>query len=81
MITCNPTSCKNIATFPDVIPEFLYREYRPKEDIEFLENGTEVSAVNPKTYVFEPDKSVGNPEVDLIRTINIPIVVSFMMSL
>ncbi|XP_040273892.1 lysosome membrane protein 2 isoform X2 [Bufo bufo] len=58
----------------DEIGPYTYREYRPKEDIEFLENGTEVSAVNPKTYIFEPDKSVGNPEVDLIRTVNIPIV-------
>ncbi|KAG9480654.1 hypothetical protein GDO78_012231 [Eleutherodactylus coqui] len=58
----------------DEIGPYTYREYRPKEDIDFLENGTEVSAVNPKTYVFEPDKSVGDPEEDLIRTINIPIV-------
>ncbi|XP_056424684.1 lysosome membrane protein 2 isoform X2 [Hyla sarda] len=58
----------------DEIGPYTYREYRPKEDVDFLENGTEVSAVNPKTYIFEPDKSVGNPEVDLIRTVNIPIV-------
>ncbi|XP_075716853.1 lysosome membrane protein 2 [Rhinoderma darwinii] len=58
----------------DEIGPYTYREYRSKEDVEFLENGTEVSAVNPKTYIFEPDKSVGNPEVDFIRTINIPIV-------
>ncbi|XP_069834348.1 lysosome membrane protein 2 [Dendropsophus ebraccatus] len=58
----------------DEIGPYTYREYRPKEDVDFLENGTEVSAVSPKTYIFEPDKSVGNPEVDLIRTINIPIV-------
>lgn len=44
--------------------------------VQFLDNGTKVSALNPKTYVFEPEKSVGNPEVDLIRTINVPAVVS-----
>lgn len=44
--------------------------------VQFLDNGTKVSALNPKTYVFEPQKSVGDPEVDLIRTINIPAVVS-----
>lgn len=45
-------------------------------NVQFLDNGTKVSALNPKTYVFEPEKSVGNPEVDLIRTINVPAVVS-----
>lgn len=44
--------------------------------VQFLDNGTKVSALNPKTYVFEPQKSVGDPEVDLIRTINVPAVVS-----
>ena len=44
--------------------------------VQFLDNGTKVSALNPKTYVFEPQKSVGDPEVDLIRTVNIPAVVS-----
>lgn len=44
--------------------------------VQFLDNGTKVSALNPKTYVFELEKSVGDPEVDLIRTINIPAVVS-----
>lgn len=44
--------------------------------VQFLDNGTKVSALNPKTYVFEPEKSVGDPEADLIRTVNIPAVVS-----
>lgn len=44
--------------------------------VQFLDNGTKVSALNPKTYVFEPQKSVGDPEVDLIRTVNVPAVVS-----
>ncbi|KAM4709131.1 lysosome membrane protein 2 [Discoglossus pictus] len=56
------------------IGPYTYREYRPKEAVEFYNNGTEVSAVSPKTYVFEPDKSVGDPKVDLIRTVNIPAV-------
>lgn len=54
----------------------LFREYRPRVHVQFLDNGTKVSALNPKTYVFEPQKSVGDPRVDLIRTINIPAVVS-----
>ncbi|XP_071972393.1 lysosome membrane protein 2 [Engystomops pustulosus] len=64
----------------DEIGPYTYREYRPKEDVEFLENGTEVSALSLKTYVFEREKSVGDPEVDLIRTINIPIVTLLEMS-
>lgn len=58
----------------DEIGPYVYREYRPKENIEFLENGTEVSAVNPKTYVFEAEMSKGNPRTDLVRTVNIPVV-------
>ncbi|CAB1351993.1 unnamed protein product, partial [Coregonus sp. 'balchen'] len=50
---------------------YTYREFRPMERVNFLENGTKVSAVNTKTYVFEPDMSRG-PESDLIRTVNIP---------
>lgn len=51
------------------------REYRPRVNITFLENGTKLYALNPKTFVFVPEKSAGNPEVDLIRTVNIPFVV------
>ncbi|KAG7257178.1 hypothetical protein CRUP_032768 [Coryphaenoides rupestris] len=52
---------------------YTYREYRPMEDVDFLDNGTRVSALNPKTYVFQRDMSVG-PESDQIRTVNIPAV-------
>lgn len=41
----------------------------------FLENGTKVFALNPKSFVFVREKSVGDPEVDIVRTINIPYVV------
>lgn len=51
------------------------REYRPRENVTFLENGTKVYALNPKTFVYVPEKSAGDPEVDIIRTINIPFVV------
>lgn len=54
---------------------FRTREYRPRENVTFLENGTKVYALNPKTFVFVPEKSAGDPEVDLVRTINIPFVV------
>ncbi|XP_013859290.1 lysosome membrane protein 2c [Austrofundulus limnaeus] len=53
------------------IGPYTYREYRPMEEVMFQDNGTKVAAVNPKTYIFQPDMSRG-PESDLIRTINIP---------
>lgn len=56
---------------------FHTREYRPRENVTFLENGTKIYALNPKTFVFVPEKSAGNPEVDIVRTVNIPFVVSY----
>ncbi|MED6257026.1 hypothetical protein ATANTOWER_006973 [Ataeniobius toweri] len=53
---------------------YTYREYRPRENVTFLENGTKVYALNPKSFVFVPEKSAGDPEVDIIRTVNIPYV-------
>ncbi|XP_034048053.1 lysosome membrane protein 2c [Thalassophryne amazonica] len=50
---------------------YTYREYRPMEQVEFLDNGTKVAAINRKTYIFQPDMSYG-PESDVIRTVNIP---------
>ena len=44
------------------------------EDIAFMENGTKVSAVNTKTYIFEANMSIGL-ESDLMRTVNIPALV------
>ncbi|XP_056458738.1 lysosome membrane protein 2a isoform X1 [Gadus chalcogrammus] len=56
------------------IGPYTYREYRPRENVTFLENGTKLFALNPKSFVFVPEKSCGDPEVDLLRTINIPFV-------
>lgn len=56
------------------IGPYTYREYRPRENVTFLENGTKVYALNPKSFVFVPEKSVGDPEVDIVRTVNIPFV-------
>ncbi|XP_030598491.1 lysosome membrane protein 2c [Archocentrus centrarchus] len=53
------------------IGPYTYREYRPMEQIDFQDNGTKVTAVNTKTYIFQPNMSRG-PESDLIRTVNIP---------
>ncbi|XP_037548250.1 lysosome membrane protein 2c [Nematolebias whitei] len=53
------------------IGPYTYREYRPMEEVVFQDNGTKVAAVNPKTYIFQPNMSRG-PESDLIRTVNIP---------
>ncbi|XP_053317639.1 lysosome membrane protein 2 [Spea bombifrons] len=62
------------------IGPYTYREYRPRENVSFLDNGTAVSATTPKTYVFEPDKSVSDPHEDLIRTVNIPVVTILEMT-
>uniref|UniRef100_A0A8C9TX57 Lysosome membrane protein 2-like n=1 Tax=Scleropages formosus TaxID=113540 RepID=A0A8C9TX57_SCLFO len=53
---------------------YTYREYRPRENVTFMENGSMVSAFSPKTFVFRPDLSVGDPEVDVVTTVNIPAV-------
>ncbi|KAB5549199.1 hypothetical protein PHYPO_G00064640 [Pangasianodon hypophthalmus] len=53
---------------------YTYREYRPKENVTFVENGTKVSALTPKTFVFVPEMSAGDPSVDLVTTVNIPAV-------
>ncbi|NP_001080106.1 scavenger receptor class B member 2 L homeolog [Xenopus laevis] len=66
--------------FVTEIGPYTYREYRQKENITFSVNETEVSAVTPKTYVFEPEMSVGDPKVDLIRTVNIPLVTVMEMT-
>ncbi|KAG5834634.1 hypothetical protein ANANG_G00263520 [Anguilla anguilla] len=59
------------ATVEQVGP-YTYREYRPRENVSFVDNGTKVSAFTPKSFVFLPEQSVGDPEVDLVTTINIP---------
>uniref|UniRef100_A0A3Q2ST58 Scavenger receptor class B, member 2a n=1 Tax=Fundulus heteroclitus TaxID=8078 RepID=A0A3Q2ST58_FUNHE len=56
------------------IGPYTYREYRPRENVTFLENGTKIYALNPKSFVFVPEKSAGDPEVDIITTVNIPYV-------
>uniref|UniRef100_A0A3Q3K6X2 Uncharacterized protein n=1 Tax=Monopterus albus TaxID=43700 RepID=A0A3Q3K6X2_MONAL len=53
------------------IGPYTYREYRLMEQVSFSDNGTKVTAVNTKTYIFQPNMSWG-PESDLIRTVNIP---------
>lgn len=57
-------------------PFLSCREIRNKADIQFGDNGTTISAVSNKAYVFVRDQSVGDPKIDLIRTLNIPAVVS-----
>lgn len=49
------------------------------EEVTFVENGTKVTAINPKTYVFVPNMSRGS-EDDLVRTVNIPAVVRCSVS-
>lgn len=52
---------------------YTYRELRNKANIQFGENGTTISAVSNKAYIFERNQSVGDPNVDLIRTVNVPL--------
>uniref|UniRef100_A0A2I3MSJ1 Scavenger receptor class B member 2 n=4 Tax=Cercopithecinae TaxID=9528 RepID=A0A2I3MSJ1_PAPAN len=52
---------------------YTYRELRNKANVQFGDNGTTISAVSNKAYVFERDQSVGDPKIDLIRTLNIPV--------
>uniref|UniRef100_A0A9J8CIN4 Uncharacterized protein n=2 Tax=Cyprinus carpio TaxID=7962 RepID=A0A9J8CIN4_CYPCA len=56
------------------IGPYTYREYRPRENVTFLENGTKIFATNPKSFVFLRDMSVGDPEVDRLTTVNIPFI-------
>ncbi|MEQ2252200.1 hypothetical protein ILYODFUR_019316 [Ilyodon furcidens] len=55
------------------IGPYTYREYRYKDNVTMVENGTKVSAYNTKSFVFLRDKSVGDPTVDIITTVNIPV--------
>lgn len=55
------------------IGPYTYREYRYKDNVTMVDNGTKVSAYNTKSFVFLRDKSVGDPTVDSITTVNIPI--------
>ncbi|XP_067278854.1 lysosome membrane protein 2-like isoform X2 [Pseudorasbora parva] len=53
---------------------YTYREYRPKHNVTFVENGTKVSAYTKKIFVFVREKSVGDPSEDMVTTVNIPAV-------
>lgn len=50
----------------------LLREYRYKDNVSMVANGSKVSAYNTKSFVFLREKSVGDPAVDSITTVNIP---------
>lgn len=54
------------------IGPYTYREYRYKDNVSMVENGTMVAGYNTKSFVFLRDKSVGDPAVDSITTVNIP---------
>ncbi|XP_068430555.1 lysosome membrane protein 2-like isoform X2 [Clinocottus analis] len=51
---------------------YAYREYRYKDNVSMLENDKMVSAYTYKSFVFLREKSVGDPAVDSITTVNIP---------
>ncbi|XP_018517966.1 lysosome membrane protein 2 isoform X1 [Lates calcarifer] len=51
---------------------YTYREYRYKDNVTMVEDGTLVSAYNTKSFVFLRERSVGDPAVDNITTVNIP---------
>uniref|UniRef100_A0A3Q0SDW2 Scavenger receptor class B, member 2a n=1 Tax=Amphilophus citrinellus TaxID=61819 RepID=A0A3Q0SDW2_AMPCI len=55
------------------IGPYTYRwEYRYKDNVTMVENGRMVAAYNTKSFVFLREKSVGDPAVDSITTVNIP---------
>ncbi|XP_051961858.1 lysosome membrane protein 2-like [Xyrauchen texanus] len=54
---------------------YTYRQYRPKRNVTFVDNGMKVAAYTQKSFVFVPEKSVGDPSVDQVTTVNIPAVV------
>lgn len=58
------------------IGPYTYREQKWREDVHILENGSKVSSFQPTSYFFEREMSVGDPEVDQIRTVNIPALVA-----
>lgn len=70
----NPNEYNSGLAKPRVVEvgPYTYREYRPKENVTFVENGTKVAAYTPKTFVFLREKSVGDPTVDRITTVNVP---------
>ncbi|XP_054468451.1 lysosome membrane protein 2-like isoform X2 [Anoplopoma fimbria] len=51
---------------------YTYREYRYKDNVSMVENDKMVSAYNYRSFVFLREKSVGDPAVDNITTVNIP---------
>lgn len=57
------------------------REYRPKHNVSFVDNGTKVAAYTHKIFVFVREKSVGDPSVDMVTTVNIPAVVRTQLKL
>ncbi|XP_038130928.1 lysosome membrane protein 2-like isoform X1 [Cyprinodon tularosa] len=57
----------------DQIGPYTYREYRYKDNVTMVDNGKKVSAYNTKSFVFLMEKSIGDPAVDTITTVNIPL--------
>ncbi|XP_028273661.1 lysosome membrane protein 2-like isoform X2 [Parambassis ranga] len=73
----NVTNVKEFleGTKPEVeqVGPYTYREYRYKDNVSMVDGGNKmVSAYNVKSFVFLRDKSVGDPAVDSITTVNIP---------
>lgn len=51
---------------------YTYREYRYKDNVSMVDGDLKVSAYNTKSFVFLREKSVGDPSMDSITTVNIP---------
>lgn len=52
---------------------YTFRQYRTRENVSMVDNGSKVSAYNTKSFVFLREKSVGDPSEDSITTVNIPV--------
>jgi len=70
----NPKEVLKNGSKPIVVEKgpYTYREIRPKRNVSFHKDGEEISYVQPKSYVFVPDKSSGSPN-DNVTVINFPI--------
>ncbi|XP_067848532.1 lysosome membrane protein 2-like [Heptranchias perlo] len=60
------------------IGPYTYKEIRHRTNVSLFDNAT-ISAVTPRTFIFEPLMSVGDPKNDSVTTINIPFIALLRM--
>ena len=55
---------------------FLCRENRTAYNLEWLEEDTKLRYSTAINYTWDPETSAGNPDKDMVVTINTPLIVS-----